>query len=397
MTTSLKRLLLWLSGAPEEALTPAEEAVTAPTAAPPAAAVAAAPADPAVEFLAATPGPVPVAALPTKETLLDTREIHVTGDPINDATAYGVEVVPADVPAGATYWQAIRVHHLTPAENHGNHHIFLDALDEGGNRINGARARITWPGGEQTITIDKPLNEPGANFPLWKWQVAAAQMLDLPSDKVVNMHTGHPDEPPGAGNTLFHHSFQVDFQRTVKAAAAGSVISGNVTNGVGRRVLLTLDGEIIAQANVDAAGVYRFANVAAGVYVLVVEGAGVYSSPVTVDGSQAVTVDLEVPPPLPAGKVLERYVLFGAPASPRTAVYLSQARDALVSYLPTFGFDPQEARHAQNVVIVGELQDISQQVEDSLLAAETRVERVQGDAAQIAAGLEQILNPGGPV
>lgn len=396
MTTSLKRLLLWLSGAPEEHGAPDDVPATTPAAATP----VAAPADPAVEFLAAAPSPEPatVAALPVTDTLLDTREVHVPAEPINDATAYGVAIVPADVPPGATYWQAVRVHHLTPAENHGNHHIFLDALDEGGNRINGARARITWPGGEQTITVDKPLNEPGANFPLWKWQIAAAQMLDLPSDQVVNMHTGHPDEPPGTGNTLFHHSFQVDFQRAVKAAAAaGSVLSGAVTNGAGRRVLLTLDGEIVGQTNVDAAGEYRFENVAAGVYVLVVEGAGVYSSPVTVDGAQPVTVDLTVPPLLPEDKVMERYVLFGAPASSRTAVYLAQARDALFSYQPTFGFSPEEAERAQNVVIVGELQDVSQAVEDSLVAAETRVERVQGTAAQIAAGLERILNPGGPV
>lgn len=52
---------------------------------------------------------------------------------------------------------------------------------------------------------------------------------------------------------------------------------------------------------------------------------------------------------------------------------------------------------AQHVVIVGELQDISQAVEASLVAAGSRVERVQGTAAQIAAGLERILNPGGPV
>ncbi|HRX05048.1 MAG TPA: carboxypeptidase-like regulatory domain-containing protein, partial [Anaerolineae bacterium] len=323
MTTSLKRLLLWLSGAPEEPLV--ADAVTAtPPATPAAVTPVAAPAEPALEYLAATPatGPVPVAALPAKETLLDTREVHVPAEPINDATAYGVEIVPADVPPGTPYWQGIRVHHLTSAENHGNHHIFLDALDEGGNRIFGAKAHITWPGGEQTITVDKPLNEPGTNFPLWKWQVAAAQMLDMPSDRVVNMHTGHPDEPPGTGNTLFHHSFQVDFQRATKGATAGSIISGEVANGAGRRVLLTLDGEIVGQTNVDAAGEYRFENVAAGVYVLVVEGAGVYSSPVTVDGSQAVTVNLVVPPVMQEGKVMERYVLFGEPASSRTAVYL---------------------------------------------------------------------------
>ncbi|MEZ4766874.1 MAG: carboxypeptidase-like regulatory domain-containing protein [Caldilineales bacterium] len=393
MTTSLKRLLLWLSGAPEEHVATAEGDQSTQAAPPPPT-----PAGPAVEFLAATPEPVPVAALPANDTLLDTREVHVPAEPINDATAYGVEIVPVDVPVGTTYWRAIRVHHLTPAENHGNHHIFLDALDEAGNRIMGAKARVTWPAGEQTITVDKPPSEPGANFPMWKWQICAVEMLDLPSDQVVNMHTGHPDEPPGTGNTLFHHSFQVDFQRAVKAPSdTGSVISGTVTNGGGHRVLLTLDGEIVARSDVDAAGGYRFENVPAGEYVLVVEGAGVYSDPVTVDGEQPVVVNLEVPPPLQEGKVMDRYVLFGAPGSPRTAVYLSQARPALLSYQPTFGFDPAEAAYAQNVVVVGGLQDVSQTAEDSLIAAGSRVERIQGSPAQIAAGLERILNPGGPV
>ena len=395
MTTSLKRLLLWLSGAPEEQRVPDEGAAQgADKAAPP----PAAPVEPAVEFLAATPAPVPVAALPVNETTLDAQEVHVTVEPINDATAYGVEITAAEVLPGAAYWRAIRVHHLTPAENHGNHHIFLDALDEAGVRIDGAKARVTWPAGEQTITVDKPPSEPGANFPMWKWQICAIEMLDLPSDQVTNLHTGHPDEPPGTGNTLFHHSFQVDFQRSVKASSSsGSVISGTVANGAGRRVLLTLDGEIIARNEVDAGGEYRFENVGAGEYVLVVEGTGVYSNPVTVDGTQAIVVDLEVPPPLPAGKVMERILVFGPPGSPRTAVYLSQARQALLTYLPTLGFDAEEAAHAQHVVIVGELQDVSQETEDALVAAGSQVERVQGDAEQVAAGLERILNLGEPV
>ena len=322
----------------------------------------------------------------------------MTADPINDATAYGVEVVPADVPAGATYWQAVRVHHLTPAENHGNHHIFLDALDEGGNRINGAKARITWPGGEQTITVDKPLNEPGANFPLWKWQVAAAQMLDLPSDQVVNMHTGHPDEPPGTGNTLFHHSFRVDFQRAVKAAATvGSAISGMVTNGAGRRVLLTLDGEIVGQANVNAAGEYRFANVAAGVYVLVVEGAGVYSNPVTVDGLQAVTVDLTVPPVMPEDKVMERYVLFGTGIVAHRGVPVTGARCAVLLPADHRVQSPGSEAAAQHVVIVGELRSARR----SRTASSPPKPASSSSSGHSHAGrrrlLERILNPGGPV
>jgi hypothetical protein len=142
----------------------------------------------------------------------------MTNEPINDAAPYGVTIVPADVPDGATYWRAVRVHHLTPDENQGRHHIFLDALDEAGNRVFGAQARVTWSGGEQTLTVDKPLGEPGTNFPMWKWQICTVEMLGLPSDRVENLHTGHPDEPPGQGNTLFHHSFEVVFQRAVSSA-----------------------------------------------------------------------------------------------------------------------------------------------------------------------------------
>lgn len=236
----------------------------------------------------------------------------MTNDPVNDAGAYGVRVVAADLPAGASYWRAVRVHHLTPAENGGRHHLFLDALDEAGGRVIGAQARVTWPGDAQTITVEKPVGEPGANFPLWKWQIVAVEMLGLPSDRVENLHTGHPDEPPGLDNTLFHHSFAVDFQRSVKAVA----------------------------------------------------------------GSQ------------PGGdKPLARYVLFGPPASSRTAVYLEAARAFLLAQQPAMGYRAEEASHAAQVVIVGELQDISQATEDALRQAGCQVQRIQGTPEQVAAAL----------
>ena len=98
---------------------------------------------------------------------------------INDAEAYGVRVVPVAAPAGQTVWRTVRVHHLTPAENGGNHHIYLDLLDEQGRRVNGARARVTWPGGEQIVTVDKPPTEPGTNCPMWKKQIYAVEALGL--------------------------------------------------------------------------------------------------------------------------------------------------------------------------------------------------------------------------
>jgi hypothetical protein len=135
---------------------------------------------------------------------------------MNDAAAYGVNVEQQTLPSGTLYWKVVQVHHLLPAENGGNHHIYVDLRDETGTRVMGAHARVTWPGGEELVAIDKPAGEPGGNFPMWKHQVCDVAAVgvpgtNLPSDRVTGMHTTHPDEPPG--NTLFHHSFAVDFQR----------------------------------------------------------------------------------------------------------------------------------------------------------------------------------------
>ncbi len=251
------------------------------------------------------------------------------------------------------------------------------------------------------VTVDKPANEPGTNFPMWKWQVCSVEMLDLPSDRVTGLHTGHPDEPPGMGNTLFHHSFLVHFQRVIKDAQPGpgpqqppgSVISGTVSGAAGHALLLTMDGEIVAQQMPDLTGVYRFEGLAAGEYVLVVEGSGVHSDVIPVDGQTTITIDLTVP----AGdgeKFIDRYFLFGPSSSARTAVYLDLARSYLLSHQPTFGFHAEEASHSQHVVLMGALQDIPQATEDALLLAGCQVQRISGTPQQIQDAL-RLLDTGG--
>lgn len=379
--------MLWLSGAavvegPEEGGPSAETPPSRPT--PP---TSPSPLPP--EGAPPTPG-APSPLVPPKAP---EEDLAVSDEVINDAVAYGVSIAVADVPVGATYWRAVRVHHLTPDENHGNHHIFLDALDEAGRRVYGARARVTWEGGEQVVTVDKPLNEPGANFPMWKWQVCAVEMLGLPSDRVVNLHTAHPDEPPGTGNTLFHHSFHIDFRRTVKAAPqppAQSVIRGRVSRAAGKTLVLTRDGAAVASTVLDAAGEFSFTGLPAGAYQLLVEGTGVQSALLTVDGTNTVTVDLELPAAPPPAKPLSRYVLFGPAASSRTAVYLSLAREYLARSRPTFGFSAEEARLARRVVIIGETADVSQEVEAELIAAGCQVRRIRGTPEEVAAALKAL-------
>lgn len=224
---------------------------------------------------------------------------------VNDALAYGVEIKAATVAPGGWYWQAVRVHHLTPEENGGNHHVYLDLLDPAlgdgsnpnGGRVFGARARITWDGGEQVITVDKPLNEPGANFPMWKWQVCAATALGLsgeewPSDKVTGMHTGHPDEAPG--NTLFHHSFSVTF---VKVQApdvvyTDSVLYGAIHHAAGRTAELLQNNAVVASQLIGADETFRFADLGAGEYTIGVAGTQFRSAVVRVTGRDQVQLDL---------------------------------------------------------------------------------------------------------
>ncbi len=140
----------------------------------------------------------------------------------NDASTYSVDIkfLPSvEVPESAKqYWHVIGVHHLTGAENWGNHHIFCDVLDENGKRINGARLTLMQGSSLPVFAVvDKPANEPGTNFPLWKADRATVAITwpdtaPLPSEQIVGLSSAHPDEQ--VGNTLFHHSFYVVFQRT---------------------------------------------------------------------------------------------------------------------------------------------------------------------------------------
>jgi hypothetical protein len=242
-------------------------------------------------------------------TLSPTFALTAPRDVINDAQGYGVVIVPATAAPGAWYWQAVRVHHLTRAENDGNHHIYLDILDPStapdpgsvGGRIFGARARITVEGGEQIVTIDKPLNEPGTNLPMWKWQVCDAIALGLPgeelvSDRVTGMHTGHPDE--GTGNTLFHHSFSVTFLkvRNPDVVYADSVVYGVIHNAAGRTAQLMRSDAVVATQVVATDETFRFASLGAGEYVVAVADTQLRSTPVRVNGQDQAQLDLTLVP-----------------------------------------------------------------------------------------------------
>ena len=304
-------------------------------------------------------------------------------DLINDAVEYGVRVVEADVDPGVEYWKVIHVHHLSPEENHGRHHVFLDAIDEMGNRLFGSRGLIRWDGGSESIVIDKPLGEPGTNFPLWKWQICSIEMLDFLSDRVEDLRTDHPDE--ASGNALFHHSFSITVQRTVAPLSdpqANSVIGGRVFGGQGHTLMLLGDegNERIGEVGDDET--YRFEHLSVGRYTIEDINDGRIVGPVEVDGSNWVELDF---PPIVTGQPLNRYLLFGLPSDPLTQLHLSLLADYLADGEYTFGFTVEQAVRAVHVTLVG---SHDEEIRMLLETAGCTVDELPADPSELLAALQ---------
>lgn len=322
----------------------------------------------------------------------------LAGGTVNDAVAYGVEIQTAQIEAGQKYWKVIKVHHLSPVENHGNHNVYVDLLDEDGKRIYGAKVLMTWQGGQGEATIDKPENEPGTNFPLWKHQVGTVEGVGLPSDKVVNLHSGHPDEPgpPAWGNTLFHHSFYVVFQRAIKddgLPPENSVIQGTVFNGAGMTIVLSSDGQAVDSQVIGADGSYRFASLPAGSFTVAVSGTHVSRTNIRTDGTNVVTINLTVVEEPPT-KFLAFYILFGSPGAPGTRTNFILAQDYALKVGALCGFSVDEAINAQRVLIVGDISAVSAEDEARLVEAGCQVSRLSGDSYAVERAFADLIAQG---
>lgn len=161
---------------------------------------------------------------------------------INHAASYGARVVPAEVPAGATYWKLVEVRHLTPDENRGKHNVYVDVRNTDGKRLRDPALRIGWAWEGQRpdeaappAPLDKPEGEPAGNVELNRGQRLQVwiQGDGLPSDRAENLHSEHEAEiaADGAeGNYRYHHSYQVIFQRSQKEAAGDVGVTRDALN-----------------------------------------------------------------------------------------------------------------------------------------------------------------------
>ena len=255
------------------------------------------------------------------EYVLNARE---NNDPINDAAEqYGVRIVEADVAEGETYWKVIGIHHLLPRENFGNHHVYLEALDQEGRRFS---APFVWAGWTwqnrnpqeraDPVILDKPTSEPAGNITMHFGQNVSAWIKGLnrdsqdKSDQVENLHSTHPDEPLPDGsilNGLGHHSFYVVFQRTRKRTESflKGVINGRVERGQGHIVRLLKDGEAVAEQELAGDLAFSFGNLPLGVYRLVIVDTEVSQDNILLDARhREIEINLAVPVPT-------RSIIFG--------------------------------------------------------------------------------------
>lgn len=122
----------------------------------------------------------------------------------------GIEITRAEAESGQPIYRLISARYLNESEAQGLHHVFVEVLDENGQRILGQPVTLAWSDGQGTmITEDKPYPEYAANAPLYgeiSEGTYEVEVKDAPSDKISGL--GLPGKR--------HVSYQLTFQRGVE-------------------------------------------------------------------------------------------------------------------------------------------------------------------------------------
>jgi CRP-like cAMP-binding protein len=128
--------------------------------------------------------------------------------------ALGVNVQPAGVQPGQSYWRLVAARWEDEGQAGGRHSIYVNVLDEKGNRIIGQPVEIRWESGGFAIpTEDKPLNEYSVNFGMYNTLGSySIKVSGLPSDTMVGMGLGTAEQP----NFTIHTCFLLTFQRVTR-------------------------------------------------------------------------------------------------------------------------------------------------------------------------------------
>ncbi|MCS6825787.1 MAG: cyclic nucleotide-binding domain-containing protein [Caldilinea sp.] len=128
--------------------------------------------------------------------------------------ALGVTIEDASVEPGQPYWRLVEVRWEDEQEAGGKHHIYVDVLDENGNRVVGQPVTVFWGDGSYTAPLeDKPAPDLGFNFQMYAAGYAYGVRVEgLPSDVLRGAGLGDLEK------RFFgiHVSYYLVYQRTIK-------------------------------------------------------------------------------------------------------------------------------------------------------------------------------------
>jgi len=166
------------------------------------------------------PTPVPIVFVQQVQAAAPEPVVQAAAAPVAPSRAWdgrlsqlGANVADASVAPGQPYYKLIEAKWENEEEGGGKHHIFVEVLDESGNRIVGAPITIFWEGGSASgATEDKNPPDYAYNYPMYMAGNAyGAKVEGLPSDVMQGMGLGTPEMPFHS----IHTNTKLTFQRTI--------------------------------------------------------------------------------------------------------------------------------------------------------------------------------------
>lgn len=146
----------------------------------------------------------------TEPLRMDTRPILKTLEKPDNKRA-DWEIIPFSRGSG---WKCVHVQKLSEFDGGGNHNVYIDVLNEDGQRI--ARPSVLvefgWGDGPRITYFEKPEWEPGANYMLSAGMDSrCAIKTNFPSDLVVDLLGEH-------GHTSYYVVFQFQSEATLPSS-----------------------------------------------------------------------------------------------------------------------------------------------------------------------------------
>lgn len=168
-----------------------------------------------------TPTPVPVVAAPVVQEVIEPEpapEIQTASvrprswDP--RLNQLGVSIEDANVQPGERYWRLVDAVWWDEQESAGKHHVYVEVLDQNGNRLVNHPVTVFWGDGSHTgNTEDKAPPDYGFNYQMYAAGYAYNVKVDgLPSEVVKGVGMGSIEQRFYG----IHTSFLLTFQETVK-------------------------------------------------------------------------------------------------------------------------------------------------------------------------------------